>query len=884
MAGKYICEAQGMGSSMLPKVLVSLAIVPSIDFSFNSMSQQIRIGKLENLMRIEENNRLTEKIKALQVNLTEKITVHENMDPVVWKQWEEDDVFRHFLDENFDVKAHANKAIQGLVISEQLGKLAEGISLLDKEIHGQIVTHYEDLLSQATGVETLEGVLLMMQTRIQSLLGAMDRIRAKICEPYSKILARTVQLRNLQETCDLLRRIIRIMYLSKRLHSQLEGGAREITKAAQSLNELDYICQGVDLGGVEIIEQDRRFVKQARKEVETQAQKMLEQGMGTQNQTAVATSLQVFYNLGSLCTVVERVVAGCRATLHQQVRACLDVQALTMAHGGSGKAPGRAAMPAPGNTAALRANMWTNMEKLMDNIYSACVQVQHLQKVLVKKRDPVSHVCFIDELAKHKDNNVNIIHSFWEDVTHMLTLELNNASENSTFLKQSFEGEYPKLLRLYSDLWRRLQQFSIALSVTPSTGPVDIVSGVDTDEDFFSQTEKSRQQYDSEKVLRETLTAFENAYLTRSLSRLFDSINLVFTSSSSNPPTSEEVDNIVKTITSELNVSSGDNKLNITVAKNVAKTVKLFCVKSEQLLSTDGEASQVIGPPSTGQIRNVGVVNTLFQFHQAVSKMLSGITHFPDEAQQSINSSLEYIVQLMGTAIQPLLSSISDALEAIILTIHGEDFSGPAPSKSETEAPCSLYMKELHSFIARCQSDYLSPFKCKDFIIDSINPLACRCIDLFVRHASLVRPLGDGGKLRLAADFAQMEMAISPLCRRPADLGKSYRLLRAFRPLLFQTPEHVAQSPALGEIIPYSTVIQFLFARGPPELKSPHQVSDWSVIRYSQWLDDHPTESDRLKIIKGALEAYAKLIRQKQGKEYTAVYPIMLELLQKGLQ
>ncbi|KAK6993674.1 conserved oligomeric Golgi complex subunit 5 [Biomphalaria glabrata] len=805
------------------------------------------------------------------------------MDPVVWKQWEEDEIFRHFLDENFDVKAHANKAIQGQVISEQLGKLAEGIGLLDKEIHAQIVTHHEDLLSQATGVETLEGVLQMMQTRIQSLLSAMDRIRTKVCEPYSKILARTVQLRNLQETCDLLRRIIRIMYLSRRLHSQLEGGAREITKAAQSLNELDYICQGVDLSGVEIIDQDRRLVKQARKEVETQAQKMLEQGMATQNQTAVATSLQVFYNLGSLHTVVDRVVAGCRATLHQQVRACLDVQALTMASGGSARAPGRAAMPAPSNIPVLRANMWTNMEKLMDNIYSACVQVQHLQKVLVKKRDPVSHVCFIDELAKHHHSDVNIIQAFWDDVTKMLTLEFNTAAEHSSFLKQSFEGEYPKLLRLYNDLWRRLQQFSIALSVTPSAGNVDIIPAGETEEDFFAQTEKARQQYDSEKVLRETLATFENAYLRMSLSRLFDSINLVFTSSSSNPPTPEEVDNIVKTIASELNVSSGDTKLSVTVAKNVAKTVKLFCVKSEQLLSTDGEASQVIGPLSSGQLRNVGVVNTLFLFHQAVSKVLSGISHFPDEAQQSITSSLEFIVQLMGTALQPLLSSISDALEAIILTIHSEDFSGPAPSKSETEAPCSGYMKELQSFIVRCQSDYLAPFKCKDFILDSINPLACRCVELFVRHASLVRPLGDGGKLRLAADFAQMELAISPLCRRPADLGKSYRLLRAFRPLLFQTPEHISQSPALGEIIPYSTVLQFLFARAPSELKSPHQVSDWSVIRYSQWLDDHTAETDRLKIIKGALEAYAKLIRQKQGKEYTAVYPIMLDLLQRGL-
>lgn len=44
----------------------------------------------------------------------------------------------------------------------------------------------------------------------------------------------------------------------------------------------DYVCEGTDLSGVEVIEQDRRFVKQARKEVESQAQKMLEQGMETQ--------------------------------------------------------------------------------------------------------------------------------------------------------------------------------------------------------------------------------------------------------------------------------------------------------------------------------------------------------------------------------------------------------------------------------------------------------------------------------------------------------------------------------------------------------------------------------------------------------------------------
>ena len=44
----------------------------------------------------------------------------------------------------------------------------------------------------------------------------------------------------------------------------------------------DYLSEGVDLTGLEVIDQDRRFIKQARKEVEANAQKMLQQGMETQ--------------------------------------------------------------------------------------------------------------------------------------------------------------------------------------------------------------------------------------------------------------------------------------------------------------------------------------------------------------------------------------------------------------------------------------------------------------------------------------------------------------------------------------------------------------------------------------------------------------------------
>uniref|UniRef100_A0AAX7T167 Conserved oligomeric Golgi complex subunit 5 n=1 Tax=Astatotilapia calliptera TaxID=8154 RepID=A0AAX7T167_ASTCA len=761
--------------------------------------------------------------------------------------------YADFLVKDFDVKTYTAQAIHHAVIAEQLAKLAQGISQLDKELHTQVVARHEDLLAQATGIESLEGVLQMMQTRISALQAAVDRIRTKIVEPYNKIVARITQLARLQGACDLLRRIIRILYLSKRLQGQLQGGSREITKAAQSLNELDYLSQGVDLSGIEVIENDLLLISRARLEVENQAKRLLEQGMEIQNPTQVGTALQVFYNLGNLRETISHVVGGYQTTIQDNITSALDIKGLTQPANPRG-APGRAVLPTPGNTAAFRAGLWTNLEKLMDQICA----VQHLQKVLMKKRDPVTHVCFIDEIIK--DSQPDILYTFWNNITTTLSEEFHKATEASSFLKQAFEGEYPKLLRLYNELWRRLQQYSTSLQgALTSSGGMDAsldVSTVETDnQDLFTH---GKQDYNPEKALKDSLQPYEAAYLSRSLSRLFDPINLVFPMGGRNLPSSDELDSIIKTI-------------NRCVG---------FSLSNISRLCTQGDASQVIGPLTEGQRRNVAVVNTLYRLQQAVTKVgiISGLGSCPQAAAESLAG----VQALMRSAVHPLLQSVTDSIEAIIITLHQEDFSGSASLPDRPDIPCSLYMKELQGFISRVMADYFRHFQCVDFIFESTESIAQRAIELFIRHGSLLRPLGEGGKMRLAADFAQMEMAVAPLCRRVSDLGKPYRMLRSFRPLLFQTSELIASSPAVGELIPYSTLLHFLFTRAPPELKSPHQRAEWSIARYSQWLDDHPSERDKLSLIRGALEAYVQSVRVRQGKEFAPIYPIMLQLLQRA--
>ena len=60
------------------------------------------------------------------------------------------------LQENFDAKSFASSAIQSQMVGETLAKLSSGIAVLDKELYTQVVSNYEDLLSQATGIEALE--------------------------------------------------------------------------------------------------------------------------------------------------------------------------------------------------------------------------------------------------------------------------------------------------------------------------------------------------------------------------------------------------------------------------------------------------------------------------------------------------------------------------------------------------------------------------------------------------------------------------------------------------------------------------------------------------------------------------------------------------------
>ncbi|XP_050576062.1 conserved oligomeric Golgi complex subunit 5 isoform X1 [Bombus affinis] len=751
-----------------------------------------------------------------------------------WEDIENDEFFKQFS----DGESKKGDISQMLSVAQQINKLGQAIEILNAELQKQVLANHEDLLSQASWVEKLEGVLSIMQLHVQSLLSAVERLRGKIIDPFNRIETQTIVLARLHETSDLLRRVARMQHLSKRLCSQMTNNMQgpDIIKAANSLHELEQLMMDTDLNGLDVIADDQQVVKSHRTTVQRIATHTLSQGLQTMDRAKVSTAVQVFQNLRVVNGAIDNVIDSALSEIEKIASESLDVTLTTNQDLGKRAAPGRAAIPSPGFSGNLRTRIWENLERLFqDTLYTHCLQIELLQRILLEH-----HVKELDELSQ----------KFWDRVNTLLSKVLIERAQGSSFVKQALEGEYPKFLRIFLDLRKRLKERLQSISIY--------------------------------KINHNVLLPFENAYLSRSVSRLLDPVHTMF--SGEGLPTQDEIDSLIRTVTNELSVSLVDDGLSTVVARNVGKAIRLFCLKCEQGLLVGGEASQVIDSPTTVQQTNVSLANLLYYLSSQVTRVIANLSGLPSEGNSVISVALKEVDVLTKNILSPLLASISDAIESIILTMHDDAEFRDLSSPIGKEINCSLYMRELQGFILRSVNTFLMPYKNQAVVAECCKSVASRCIELFVRHACILRPLTDFGRAKLIVDFSQIEIAVAPLCRG-GQLGSSeqqqYRTLRALKALLPLSPDDIVQKVLGGEGecgIPSSLVLLHLFSTAPPELVSPHQSTSWSVGRLSQWMDKHPNERDRLAFCTGPLERYQLTVRQQNLPTFHPLFPLMKKL------
>ncbi|CEP16124.1 hypothetical protein [Parasitella parasitica] len=777
-----------------------------------------------------------------------------------------------FLSKEFDANVYADTVIQesesstdATDIGTELSKLAFSIDIVNKQIQEQVVTNYEALLSQVTGIKELESVLNTVQANITRLNSSIQTIR----DPYKQLKTYATQLENLQLTCELLRKLHRFILLKRRLETQLSTSDRDISTAALTVYELETIMKETDFEGIDIVTCELSFIEESRDRVEGEATALLKEGIESQNQAKMASGLQVFHNMKQMGDRVQTITQTMLNGLIQEIKRVIDMQSIqnelrqagqqqqlaspTMSVRGTGSSSGI-------NQKQLATAVWSRMDSLMKQMSDQCVKIYSLEKVLEIKKDALTHVSFLDEVSKTLDAN-SLVSYFWRVLSANFEQELKSAAKASTFLQSILVGEYPKLLKLLHDFFSRVALHNCTLLSDYSQTPEYVI------------------------MLR-SFNTFQASFLAKSLQRMYDAVNSTFPAYGGlarTPPGRNNVLNITRIIGHELEAACFEPHLAQEVAKNAVKALGSFCAKCDHLLPTNEHSIYTTNTSNSHIVNylnmNIEIANILYYMHQSVWKILE---EYPEKVVDIVKKGADDCQALMMRIGDRLVESVKKDAESVLLNIHKEDFSGKMRRSVDPEADKSSYMKELQKHVRYFHTTIFQNFSCGAEPKTWVKQISKHILYVFIFQASMVCPLREAGKLKLAGDMAELEFTISQFMSeygaRIEDVGDEYKALRAFRPLLFLDAAQLTaahHTSGLSKLV----LIHHLIVRSQQQSKSlplPYSIYDLSRQEYMAWMETQENEKDAVQLAVDAITNGSKL--KKSDLDQILEYKLIMQI------
>ncbi|EPB89138.1 hypothetical protein HMPREF1544_04005 [Mucor circinelloides 1006PhL] len=787
-----------------------------------------------------------------------------------------------FLSEGFDANTYASAIIEesesstdATDIGTELSKLAFSIDIVNKQIQEQVVANYEALLGQVTGIKELETVLNTVQANISRLNNSLQTLSHKIRDPYKQLCTYATQLENLQLTCELLRKLHRFILLKRRLEAQLSTSDRDISTAALTIYELETIMKESDFDGIDIVTCELEFIEKSRDRVEQEATAQLKEGIESQNQAKMASGLQVFHNMKQMGDRVQTITQSMLDSLIGDIKKVVDMQSIQRelkppaASNGQHQQMTSPTMSVRGNTGInqkqLSTAVWSRMETLMTKMSDQCIKVYSLEKVLEIKKDALTHVSFLDEVAKTLDAN-SLVSYFWRVLSANFEQELKSATKASTFLQSIFVGDYPKLLKLLHDFFSRVAMHNGTLLSDYSQTPEYVI------------------------MLR-SFSTFQTSFLSKSLQRMYDAVNSTFPTYGGlarTPPGRNNVLNITRIIGHELETASFEPHLAQAVAKNAIKALNNFCVKCEHLLPTSEQSIYTTNTSNSNVVNylnmNIEIANILYYMHQSVWKILE---EYPEKIVDIVKKGADDCQVLMMKIGNKLVDAIKKDAEGVLLKIHNEDFSGKIRRNFDPEGDKSSYMKELQRHVRYYHTTILQNFSCGAEPKTWVRQISKHILYVFIFQASIVRPLSEAGKLKLAGDMAELEFTISQFMSeygaRTEEVGDEYKALRAFRPLLFLDSAQLTaahHTSGLSKLV----LIHHLIVRSQQQqqaksLPLPYTVYDLSRQEYMAWMETQSSEKEAVQLAVDAITNGSKLKKSELDEipEYRLIMQIASE-------
>lgn len=614
----------------------------------------------------------------------------------------------------------------------------------------------------------------------------------------------------------------------------------------------------------------------------------LRTGMHRLSQADVGDALQILWYLGALSESVQTAVNDVIQDVERKCASAIAEEMLVRTSAGASNGTGAT------EATAQKADVWKAIQDVFDVVRVHALEVWTLQRVLGKMRDASSGQSYLDLVLE--PDEPTLFATFW-DVTCAIVRELFAATlQYRPAVKLVLIASYPRMrdeaTRVLNDLYAatHYKTDGALLSDAPAAaaGPVGGPRGR-TSSSSKSARDAALQGIAGSSAERnqllDSMAPLLDVFTDRTYRRMANPIQLMFPQSSNfhtSPPGRSDMQTLARTIFAEVDHAGHDSVLLDAVLQQIRRAVQLFCGHVKRIMNT-GKAATTTTPTfgrTPAQAHNVGLMNVLHQLDDALDEVATRVkaavtssastssassssAAIDDSSSNSVKTVEALVAKELGpcreliqgleyTLLGTYLQSLSAVLESIFAKMHDESFADQPPqSQQQQQQRASLdrsgssnmsaqpsgskYMAEFNSAFHVVLDEHIKRLPNAPFAGQCVSDFVARVISVFVRHASLLRPLEERGKLRLAHDMAQLELRLEHIVPLKT-LGAPYDELRAFRHMMFLESASVLRDSTIDRIRP-SNVWHHLLARAPVELQLPHHMKRWSAAKYVHWLD-----------------------------------------------
>ncbi|CAI5732664.1 unnamed protein product [Hyaloperonospora brassicae] len=661
----------------------------------------------------------------------------------------------------------------------------------------------------------------------------------------------------------------------------------EMVAVALAIREVETMVQDKRFREISVVRAKLSAIRNLGADLKREVRASLRAGIQCLSQADVGDALQILFYLGDLNAAAQASVNDVIQEVERKCTAAISEDKLMHSSGTDAKGLDLSNGSSPGSI-VQKSDLWKALEDVFDAIRVHAFQVWNLQRVLQKMVDGASGKRYADLVLE--PDEPSLFATFWE-VTCAIVRELFAHTRNYTaVVKSLLIAEYPRMrvqaTRVLNELYAATKhsadvEFS-AYSPDVAADAIGTESGaVERELLPIAGGVAERMQ------LLDTMGPLHDAFVDRVYRTMANLVQLMFPQSSkfhTSPPGRSDMQTLSRAIFSELEKAGQDPELLAGVLQQVQKVVDLFCSNVKRIMHKGTAATATMSSfrRTPAQAHNVGLMNVLSILDGTVEEVgkrvaaaavpngsqAGAITHVsssaeavgtgkitPKEAEslcaERVVPCRKMVRDLEYATLGHYLQTIAVPVETIFAKMHDESFGDQSAAleaavsrdtlQSKSGFPSlqgtggSKYMQEFSDAFTVILEEHLRRLPVATFTTKCLADFVERLISVFTRHASLLRPLTENGKLRLANDVAQLELHLEHVVPLRS-LGVSYEELRAFRHMIFLETSDILRDTTIDKLRP-SNVWHHLTSRAPPELQLPHQMKRWTASRYIEWLD-----------------------------------------------